>query len=150
MSSPPSPAKKKAPPHAPSPSPKGAKPADPRPAPSKDAASPRKAAPKAPPPAAKKGSPSGTQAPPKRGASAAAKKTSPPKGAPPPPPRPNLAVLLDGQPLPEDEARAVWTAFSEHMDWHVGDFDGFATAKGWKSVRPEHRRGQAVLVASSR
>ncbi|MFT3768077.1 MAG: hypothetical protein QM820_21720 [Minicystis sp.] len=63
--------------------------------------------------------------------------------------RPNLAVLKDGAPLPDDEARALWIAFSAHMDEHRGDMAGFAKLKGWHSVLPEHRKGQAVLVVST-
>ncbi|MFO0760513.1 MAG: hypothetical protein U0359_28795 [Byssovorax sp.] len=60
-----------------------------------------------------------------------------------------LAVLIDGAPLPEEEARALWVAFSEHMDQHRGDFAGFAALKGWFSVKPEHRQGKAVLVVQT-
>ena len=35
------------------------------------------------------------------------------------------------------------------MDEHEGDLDGFARIKGWASVKPEHRAGQAVLVGKS-
>ena len=57
-----------------------------------------------------------------------------------------LAAWLDGAPLPEDEARALWKEFSEHMDAHRGDMAGFAVKKGWFSVLPEHRDGKAVLM----
>jgi hypothetical protein len=63
--------------------------------------------------------------------------------------RPNLAVLMDGVPLPEVEARALWTQFSEHMDAHQGDLAGFAKEKGWVSVTPEFRKGQAVLIVKT-
>ena len=62
------------------------------------------------------------------------------------PERPNLAVLVDGAPLADEEARALWTRFSEHMDANQGDFAGFARKNGWVSVSPEYRKGQAVLV----
>lgn len=61
---------------------------------------------------------------------------------------PLLAVFVDGAPLPEPEARALWARFSAHMDLHKGDLAGFALAEGFASVHPESRRGQAVLVAS--
>jgi hypothetical protein len=63
--------------------------------------------------------------------------------------RPVLAVLKDGAPLPDDEARALWTEFSAHMDANRGDMAGFAKQKGWTEVRPEHRKGQAVLIVST-
>jgi len=63
--------------------------------------------------------------------------------------RPVLAVLKDGAPLPDDEARTLWTAFSAHMDAHRGDMAGFAKQQGWHSVAPEYRKGQAVLVVST-
>jgi hypothetical protein len=59
-----------------------------------------------------------------------------------------LGAFLDGQPLPEAEARALWERFSAYMDAHKGDLRGFATAEGYASVRPETRKGQAVLVLS--
>lgn len=58
-----------------------------------------------------------------------------------------LAALLDGAALPEEEARALWKEFSEHMDEHRGDMAGFAKKKGWVCVTPEYRQGKAVLVA---
>lgn len=61
-----------------------------------------------------------------------------------------LAVLVDGNPLADDEARAVWNEFSLHMDEHPGDMSGFAAKRGWASVRPEPRGGRAVLVVSTR
>jgi hypothetical protein len=57
-----------------------------------------------------------------------------------------LAAWIDGTPLAEEEARALWKEFSEHMDEHRGDMAGFATKKGWFSVLPEHRAGKAVLM----
>jgi len=60
-----------------------------------------------------------------------------------------LVVLKDGAPLPEDEARALWTEFSEHMELVRGDMAGFARSHGWVEVRPEYRRGQAVLIVST-
>lgn len=65
-------------------------------------------------------------------------------------PKPTLAVVIDGAAMPEDEARALWTEFSRHMDEHRGDTSGFAKARGWASVSPEYRAGQAVLVVWTR
>lgn len=59
-----------------------------------------------------------------------------------------LAASVDGTPLPEEEARALWARFSAYMDAHTGDLVGFARAEGFASVHPESRSGQAVLVAS--
>ncbi len=61
-----------------------------------------------------------------------------------------LAVLVDGRPLPEEEARAMWIRFSTWMDEHRGDFDGFAKKEGFVSARPETRGGKAVLVLSTK
>ena len=57
-----------------------------------------------------------------------------------------LAVLRDGIELPEEQARALWRAFSEHMERNREDVEGFARDHGFTSVRAEHRRGRAVLV----
>ena len=61
-----------------------------------------------------------------------------------------LVVLLDGRPLPDEQARAIWTRFSAHMDQHQGDTAGFAQIEGFSSVRPESRAGRAVLVIATR
>jgi hypothetical protein len=62
-----------------------------------------------------------------------------------------LAVVIDGVPLTDDdEARALWTKFSQHMDEHQGDLAGFAKLCGYASVKPEARKGQAVLVIETR
>ncbi|MFO0552935.1 MAG: hypothetical protein U0271_31395 [Polyangiaceae bacterium] len=68
----------------------------------------------------------------------------------PPKTKQNLVAEIDGAPLPPDEARALWTEFSQHMEEHHGDFAGFAAAKGWASVKPEYRAGRAVLVATKK
>lgn len=60
-----------------------------------------------------------------------------------------LVVLVDGRALPDAEGEALWRAFSAHMDEHQGDTAGFAQARGYREVRPEYRRGQAVLVITS-
>jgi hypothetical protein len=61
-----------------------------------------------------------------------------------------LTVIVDGKHLAEDAARALWKRFSEHLEEHRLDFDGFAKAEGFASVRPESRGGEAVLVVSTR
>lgn len=63
-------------------------------------------------------------------------------------PPPRLAVIVDGAPLPDEEARIFWARFSEHMDAHAGDLAGFARSEGFASVHPEAQRGVAVLVVS--
>lgn len=57
-----------------------------------------------------------------------------------------LACVIDGVTLPEEEAKALWKEFSEHMDEKRGDMAGYAKKKGWFSVAPEFRGGKAVLV----
>jgi hypothetical protein len=57
-----------------------------------------------------------------------------------------LVALVDGAPLEEEAARALWAEFSAHMDENKGDMAGFAKKKGWQSVVPEYRQGKAVLV----
>lgn len=59
-----------------------------------------------------------------------------------------MKVLVDGQPLPDAEARAVWQRFSGWMDEHRGDLAGFAAREGWKSVHPGVEGGSPVLLAS--
>jgi hypothetical protein len=60
-----------------------------------------------------------------------------------------LVVVRDGVELPEEQARALWRAFSEHMERNEQDLDGFARAHGFVTVKPEHRRGRAVLVVTT-
>jgi hypothetical protein len=62
--------------------------------------------------------------------------------------RSNLAVLVDGAPLPEDEARALWERFSEWMEEHRGDLAGFAAHEGFASIHPGVDQGRPVLLAS--
>jgi hypothetical protein len=57
-----------------------------------------------------------------------------------------LACVIDGVALPEEDAKALWKEFSEHMDEKRGDFAGYAKKKDWFSVLPEYRGGKAVLV----
>jgi hypothetical protein len=59
-----------------------------------------------------------------------------------------LRVLLDGEPLPAEEAIAFWKRFSEWMDEHRGDLAGFASSEGLSSVQPEVHDGSPVLIAS--
>ena len=63
--------------------------------------------------------------------------------------KPRLAVLIDGAPLADDDARDLWTAFSQHMDEHQGDMAGFAKLRGYASVKPEAQKGQAVLLVTT-
>ena len=64
------------------------------------------------------------------------------------PPRSDLAVLVDGAPLPEAEARALWERFSDWMEEHRGDLAGFAAREGFASIHPGVDNGRPVLVAS--
>ncbi len=61
---------------------------------------------------------------------------------------PSLQVLVDGNPLPPEEARALWLRFSDWMEEHKGDLAGFAAQEGFASVRPAVAAGAPVLVAS--
>jgi hypothetical protein len=58
-------------------------------------------------------------------------------------------VVRDGVDLPEEQARALWRAFSEHMERNKHDYEGFARDHGFLHVRAEHRRGRAVLIVES-
>jgi len=59
-----------------------------------------------------------------------------------------LSAFIDGTPLAESEARALWQRFSAWMEEHAGDLAGFARAEGFASVHPELHDGEPVLVAS--
>lgn len=59
-----------------------------------------------------------------------------------------LRVLVEGVPLSDEEARAIWRRFSEWMDAKVGDLAGFARSEGFASLHPEMHGGSPVLVAS--
>ncbi len=59
-----------------------------------------------------------------------------------------LRVLIDGAPLADPEARALWQRFSAWMEEHQGDLAGFARAEGFASVHPELHDGEPVLIAS--
>lgn len=64
-----------------------------------------------------------------------------------PPPR-TLAVLVDGTPMPDAEARAFWERFSAWMEEHRGDLAGFASREGFASVHPGVDAGRPILRAS--
>jgi hypothetical protein len=59
-----------------------------------------------------------------------------------------LGVLVDGEAMGEEDARAFWGRFSTWMDANKGDLAGFAKAEGFASVHPTMQDGRAVLVAS--
>jgi len=59
-----------------------------------------------------------------------------------------LAVVVDGVPLPDAEARAFWERFSAWMEEHRGDLAGFAAAEGFSSVHPGIDGGCPVLQVS--
>jgi hypothetical protein len=59
-----------------------------------------------------------------------------------------LSVLLDGKPLPDEDARLLWGRFSAWMDAHPGDLAGFARSEGLASVHPEMHDGVPVLSCS--
>ncbi len=59
-----------------------------------------------------------------------------------------LVVLVDGEPMGPDEARAFWGRFSAYLEAHKGDLAGFAKQEGFASVHPSMRGGQAVLLVS--
>jgi hypothetical protein len=59
-----------------------------------------------------------------------------------------LRVWVDGAPLPEPDARALWKRFSAWMDVHAGDLAGFARSEGFASIHPEIHAGSPALVAS--
>jgi hypothetical protein len=59
-----------------------------------------------------------------------------------------LRVLVDGAPLSDDEARALWRRYSDWMEAHRGDLSGFAGAEGFGSIHPEMHGTAPVLVAS--
>jgi hypothetical protein len=59
-----------------------------------------------------------------------------------------LGVVVDGAPMPEEEARTFWRRFSDWMEDHKGDLAGFAETEGLASVHPEMHDGMPVLIAS--
>ncbi len=64
------------------------------------------------------------------------------------PPSKRLGVLLDGAPLPDEDARALWERFSAWMEEHRGDLAGFAAQEGYASVHPGFDGDRPVLRAS--
>ncbi|MDB4944880.1 MAG: hypothetical protein JWP97_4414 [Labilithrix sp.] len=63
-------------------------------------------------------------------------------------PKKLLAAYLDGAPLPEPEAHALWDRFSLWMEEHRGDLAGFAASEGYASVKPGVEGDRPVLRAS--
>ncbi len=59
-----------------------------------------------------------------------------------------LSVLVDGAPMGEDEARALWARFSAYMEENRGDLAGFAKQEGFASVHPATGAQGAALIAS--
>ena len=59
-----------------------------------------------------------------------------------------LAVYVDGEEMPDADARALWQRFSEWMECHRGDLAGFAAKEGFASVHPGVDAGRPVLHAS--
>ena len=59
-----------------------------------------------------------------------------------------LSVVVDGVRMKEDEARAFWARFSDHMEKNKGDLGGFAKAEGYASVRPTMTPSGPELVVS--
>ena len=64
------------------------------------------------------------------------------------PKKQNLAVIVDGTPLPTEEARLFWERFSNWMEDHQGDLAGFAAKEGFASVHPGVEKGSPVLRVS--
>jgi len=62
----------------------------------------------------------------------------------------SLRAVLDGQPLPPDEAHTLWTRFSAYMDDNEGDFAGFAAALGFTEAKVGMVEGKPTLQLSSR
>ena len=59
-----------------------------------------------------------------------------------------LAALVDGTPLSEEEAHALWDRFSLWMEEHRGDLAGFAAQEGFASIQPGVDGDRPVLRAS--
>ncbi|HEY1958032.1 MAG TPA: hypothetical protein VGH28_20565 [Polyangiaceae bacterium] len=59
-----------------------------------------------------------------------------------------LSVIVDGVRMKDDEARAFWARFSDHMEKNKGDLGGFAKAEGFASVRPTMTASGPELVVS--
>ncbi|MBX3186227.1 MAG: hypothetical protein KF819_04395 [Labilithrix sp.] len=63
--------------------------------------------------------------------------------------RPALVVVVDGEPMEEASARALWARFSAWMEEHRGDLAGFARQEGFVSVHPGVEGGRPVLRVSN-
>jgi hypothetical protein len=59
-----------------------------------------------------------------------------------------LVVVVDGVPMPDEDARAFWQRFSEWMEEHRGDLGGFAVREGFVSVHPGVENGRPILRVS--
>jgi hypothetical protein len=59
-----------------------------------------------------------------------------------------VKVVVDGKPLLDDTAAALWRRFSAWMEAHAGDLGGFAASEGFARVHPEIHDGTPVLIAS--
>ena len=59
-----------------------------------------------------------------------------------------LRVVVDGQDMGDDDARAFWQRFSAYMDEHKGDLAGFAQKEGFASVHPGLDDGTPILRVS--
>ena len=59
-----------------------------------------------------------------------------------------MAVIVDGEPLAEAQAREFWQRFSDYMEEHRGDLRGFAEKEGFASVHPRVGAQGAELVVS--
>lgn len=62
--------------------------------------------------------------------------------------RKKLGALVDGTPLPEAEAHALWDRFSVWMEEHHGDLGGFAAQEGFASIHPGVDGDRPVLRVS--
>jgi len=66
-----------------------------------------------------------------------------------------LVMDRDGEILTGEEARRIWTAFSDHMEAAGPEngtkaMDAFAASIGYRTARPSHAKGKATLVLRSR
>jgi hypothetical protein len=59
-----------------------------------------------------------------------------------------LRATVDGTPLAPEEAERLWKRFSDWMEEHKGDLQGFAKSEGFTSVHPAVEGGLPVLCAS--
>lgn len=59
-----------------------------------------------------------------------------------------LAAFVDGIPLPEPDAVALWDRFSLWMEERRGDLAGFAAKEGFASIHPGVDGDRPVLRAS--